>query len=269
MMDKAETPRSEGCVSIERADGVCYVTLRSPSKRNAMSRAMWRELRAGFEAIQADNSLRCVVLQGAVGQFCAGGDIAEYPSFRFNDGHLAHFHEVEVWGALAAILHCDVPVLAAIEGACMGAGVEIAACCDIRLADPQARFGAPIGRLGFPMAPREAALLNQVLGPTVARAMLLAGTLYGADQLQQSGFLTQLAEPGNLSDLLAASVASVLQLAPQAARQNKQTLRALSGLSTSSELPSLATVTQTYRFADTPEHREGVMAFIEKRPPAF
>ena len=265
-MDQTDNQLSDGHVDLERDGGVCYVTLRSPSKRNAMSRAMWGALRAGFEEIQRDQSLRCVVVRGADGQFCAGGDIAEYPSFRFNQTDLAHFHEVEVWGALAAILECDVPVLAAIEGACMGAGVEIAACCDIRLADLHARFGAPIGRLGFPMAPREATLLNQVLGSTVSRAMLLAGTVYTADRLHQSGFLTQLAEPGHLSELLAANVASVLQLAPQAARQNKQTLRAISE-STQSRNP--VPLTETYRFAVAPEHREGVMAFIEKRSPRF
>src|SRR5262245_11169474 len=99
-----------------------------------MSRAMWRELAAGFTAVQADPSVRCVLLRGADGHFCAGGDIAEYPGFRFVPEGLRAFHEEEVWGGLSAMLECDVPIVAQIEGACMGGGLEIACCCDIRVA---------------------------------------------------------------------------------------------------------------------------------------
>jgi enoyl-CoA hydratase len=69
---------------------------------------------------------------------------------------LRAFHEDDVWGGLQAMLDCDVPIVAQIEGNCMGAGVEIASCCDIRIAGATAKFGAPIAKLGFPMAPREA-----------------------------------------------------------------------------------------------------------------
>jgi enoyl-CoA hydratase/carnithine racemase len=71
------------------------------------------------------------------------------------------------------MLRCDVPVVAQIEGNCMGAGVEIACCCDIRTAGASAKFGAPIARLGFPMAPREAKLVSDALGGLTAREMLL------------------------------------------------------------------------------------------------
>jgi enoyl-CoA hydratase/carnithine racemase len=86
-------------------------------------RAMWRKLRERFTAIQQDTGARCVWLRGADGHFCAGGDIAEYPSFRFDTEALRHFHEVEVWGGLQAMLDCDVPIVAQLEGNCMGAGV--------------------------------------------------------------------------------------------------------------------------------------------------
>ena len=76
------------------------------------------------------------------------------------------------------MLDCDVPIIAQIDGNCMGAGVEIASCCDIRVASEAARFGAPIAKLGFPMAPREAALVMRAVGELTAREMLLsAGVL--------------------------------------------------------------------------------------------
>jgi enoyl-CoA hydratase len=88
--------------------------------------------------------------------FCAGGDISEYAVVPLRRASLREFHENEVWGALQAMLDCDVPMVAQIEGACMGAGLEIASCCDMRIAGDTAKFGAPIAKLGFPMAPREA-----------------------------------------------------------------------------------------------------------------
>ena len=139
----------------ETAEGVAVVALANPGKFNAMSRAMWRELRLGFERLQVDNSVRCVIVRGDGGHFCAGGDITEYAGFRFQEESLRAFHEDDVWGGLQSMLDCDVPIVAQIEGNCMGAGVEIASGCDIRIAGATARFGAPIARLGFPMAPRE------------------------------------------------------------------------------------------------------------------
>jgi enoyl-CoA hydratase/carnithine racemase len=119
------------------------VTLSHPGKFNAMSRAMWRELKAVFTELQArGDDLRCVAVAGEGGHFCAGGDIAEYPDFRFDEDALRDFHENEVWGGLGAMLACDLPLVAQIEGNCMGAGVEIASCCDIRVAGSGAARGA-------------------------------------------------------------------------------------------------------------------------------
>lgn len=251
---------NSAAVRVEQNGFICTVTLDHPGKLNAMGRAMWRDLRRVFLGIQHDAQIRCVLLRGHAGNFCAGGDIAEYPSFRFDAQALEQFHEEDVWGGLSAILACDVPVIAAIEGVCMGAGVEIASCCDIRLAGASVRFGAPIARLGFPMAPREAALVGRSVGATTARAMLLAAEIFDAPQMLAQGFLTQVLDD---ADVLAASLAMagrVASLAPQAARANKQVLRALQ---------DGAPVVQPYAFADSAEHREGITAFLEKRKPNF
>ena len=121
-------------------------------------------LEAVFVALQSRSDVRCVIVAGEGGHFCAGGDIAEYADFRFEESSLRAFHEDDVWGGLGAMLACDLPLLAQIEGNCMGAGVEMASCCDIRVASSGARFGAPIARLGFPMAPDEAAILLASMG---------------------------------------------------------------------------------------------------------
>ena len=99
-----------------------------------MSRGMWLKLREVFSALQLRTDLCCVLVRGESGHFCAGGDISEYAAFRFEEASLRYFHETEVWGGLQAMLDCNLPIVAQIEGNCMGAGVEIASCCDIRVA---------------------------------------------------------------------------------------------------------------------------------------
>ena len=239
------------------------VVLSNPAKFNAMSRSMWRQLREVFETIQAQSALRMVLLRGEGAHFCSGGDISEYPSFRFEETALREFHENDVWGGLSAILNVDVPVVADIRGNCMGAGVEIASCCDVRWAHVQARFGAPIAKLGFPMAPREAALVGAALGDMTAREMLLLAQVLDAPTLVQRGFLSACEDAPALDARGAEVVQAVLGLSPQAARLNKQTLRSLR----EGVRPDLGA--QPYAYANSPEHREGIAAFLDKRAPRF
>ncbi len=255
------TQTMSGAIHFDQTGSLGWVTISHPGKLNAMSRVMWRALRSVFEAAQASSSLRCVVVRGQNGHFCAGGDISEYAAFRFDEASLRNFHEDEVWGALQAMLACDVPLVAQIEGQCMGAGVEIASCCDIRIAGASARFGAPIARLGFPMAPREAALVMREAGALTARQMLLEAAVFDAAEMAARGFVSRVLADALVADEVQATAARMAKLAPQAARLNKQTIRALSSGADALRAP--------YAYASTGEHREGVMAFVEKRQPRF
>lgn len=268
-------------IEFQQEAGLARVTLRYTKRFNAMSRAMWRDLRSIFERIARNSELRCVLISGHGDHFCAGGDISEYPHFRFHEAGLREFHEVDVWGGLKAMLACDVPIVAQISGNCMGAGVEIASCCDIRLAAEAARFGAPIARLGFPMAPREAALLGRELGLTTVRQMLLEAAIFSASDLLQRGFLSRVVPDVELAAQAQATVQRIAALAPQAARLNKQTIRSLNrplallenapvdinSIALNAEFDAL--MHHAYGYADSPEHREGICAFLEKRSPNF
>ena len=256
-----------GAVQLEVTGPLALVTFSHPGKFNAMSRVMWCQLHAAFESIQQRSDLRCVLVQGDSGHFCAGGDISEYADFRFDEASLRDFHETEVWGGLQAMLDCDVPIVARIEGNCMGAGLEIASCCDIRIAADSARFGAPIARLGFPMAPREAALVMRAVGELTAREMLLTAAVLDAPEMKQRGFLNQLVPANALSAAALACVDRIRQLAPRAARLNKQAFRALAQMPRAQDATNL--IATAYAYAASAEHREGVTAFIEKRPPQF
>ena len=248
-------------IELQGEGSLAIVTIENAGKFNAMTRAMWRQLRAVFAEIQ-QGAWRCVLVRGAGGHFCAGGDISEYPTFRFAEESLRAFHEDEVWGGLAAMLECDVPIVAAIEGNCMGAGVEIACCCDIRIAAEDARFGAPIAKLGFPMAPREMQLVQRAAGDAVVREMLLAAAVLPAARVHTLGFVQRLEPVGEVQQVARKLAQRIASFAPQAARLNKRTLREVAAA------PVLDT-RSAYDWAASSEHIEGIQAFLQKRTPQF
>jgi len=267
-----------GQVSVEHLEQVAFVSLSHPSRLNAMSRGMWRALREVFTGLQRTPGVRCIVVRGEGAAFCAGGDISEYPAFRFDEQALRAFHEDDVWGGLSAMLACDVPIVAQIDGACMGAGVEIASCCDIRIAGTSATFGAPIARLGFPMAPRELALVARAAGEPSAREMLLEAAVFDAAEMKARGFLNRVVPDAEVAAQAQQSARRIAALAPQAARMNKQLLRGIyepkvPGRQSGSAQDAINSIADAsagpYAYADSAEHREGIAAFLEKRKPSF
>ncbi len=247
--------------------GVARLTLANPGKHNAIDIAMWRELRAVFERLQAlaaRDAPRVVIVAGADGQFASGGDIAEFAGFRFDEARLHDFHEHVVAPALGAMQGCDIPLVAAIEGACIGGGLEIAACCDIRIAAASARFGAPIAKLGFPMAPGELQLLCRVAPAPLLREMLLEARLIGAERALQCGLVHAVVADDALARTAAERAEAIAALSPQAARINKRTLRQIAAGG-----PTPPERRAHFTYADSAEHREGIAAFLEKRTPRF
>jgi enoyl-CoA hydratase len=248
------------------ADGIATLRISNPGKLNALSLAMWRELRAAFDEIRAaETPPRVVVVRGAGGEFVAGADIEEFPQFRFDPASLAAYHEDVVAPALHAMLECDVPLIAHIEGACIGGGLEIAACCDLRLCEPASRFGVPIARLGFPMAPAELEIVAHIIGLTLLRELLIEARLLVAAEAHARGIVSRVIAAEALEGEVLRTARHVARLSPQAMRLNKQMLRQFAR-------PAFSTAEARaphYAYADTEEHREGLQAFIEKRPAKF
>jgi enoyl-CoA hydratase len=248
-------------------DGIARVVLDHPAKLNAIDIAMWRELHRVFDALQAlppQGAPRAVIVAGAGGHFASGGDIVEFATFRFDEAALHDFHEHIVAPALQAMLACDIPLFAQISGACIGGGFEIAACCDIRVCGAASRFGAPIAKLGFPMAPGELELLARVASPAVLREMLLEARLFDAPRALQLGLVHAVVADDQVAASTLQRARHAAALSSQAARINKRTLRQLAGGG-----PSDAERRAHFDYAASAEHREGVTAFIEKRSPRF
>ncbi len=248
-------------------DGVARVVLANPGKHNAIDVAMWRDLRTLFERLQSlpvGDAPRAVIVCGEGGQFASGGDIQEFATFRFDEAKLHDFHEHTVAPALHAMLACDVPLLAQIDGACIGGGFEIAACCDIRVCGAASRFGAPIAKLGFPMAPGELALLARVASPAALREMLLEARLIDAARALQLGLVHAVVADADVAGHALQRAGAMAALPAHAARINKQTLRQLvAGGPTPPERRA------HFAYAPHAAHVEGITAFIEKRAPRF
>ena len=259
---------SDAHIRLEPADDAGVATLRiaNPGKMNALSLGMWRELRAVFDGLRDDAAPpRVIVVRGADREFVAGADIEEFPQFRFEPESLAAYHEDIVAPALHAMLDCDVPLVAHIEGACIGGGLEIAACCDLRLCEPNSRFGVPIARLGFPMAPAEVEIVSHIVGQTLLRELLIEARLMGAVEAHERGVVTRVVDVDKLEAEVRRVAENIAALSPQAMRLNKRVLRAFARPTFSDPADRAA----HYAYADSDEHREGLNAFIEKRPAKF
>ncbi|THF63979.1 enoyl-CoA hydratase/isomerase family protein [Pseudothauera nasutitermitis] len=248
------------------SDGIATVTLANPAKLNAIDAAMWRDLRRVMEDLGSNAETRCVVLRGAGEQaFAAGGDIEEFLTVRATMDDALHYHDELVARALDAIRACPTPTVAAIRGACIGGGLEIAGCCDLRIAGESARFGAPINKLGFSMYPGEMAGLLDLVGPAVLLEILLEGRILSARDALQKGLLTRVVDDEKVFDEAQACAARIAAGAPLVARWHKQWVRRLGSGAPLSEAEKRA----AFDFLATEDYREGLAAFLEKRAPRF
>jgi enoyl-CoA hydratase len=241
------------------AHGVARVTLVNDGKRNAIDVAMWRALRSVAASLADDASLRAVIVRGAGGHFAAGADIEEFPRFRFDANTLREYHHGLVAPALQALLDSERPLVAQIDGACIGGGLEVAACCDLRIAARGASFGIPVARLGFPLAPAEAALLRGVVGDAVLRELLLEARLHDADAALQRGLVHRVVDDAQVDAEDAAR--RIAELPREVAAINKCTLGALRA---GTPAPAHA-----FDYAGAAHHREGIAAFLDKRAARF
>ncbi|MCH1999531.1 enoyl-CoA hydratase-related protein, partial [Achromobacter xylosoxidans] len=154
--------------------------------------------------------------------FAAGADIREFPAERADAAGVQRYHREVLAPALQAVAQCPHPVVAQIEGVCVGGGLEIACQCDLRIAGESARFGVPINRLGFPMAPDEMRGLLALAGRAATLAILLEGRVFGAAEARDLGLLTRIVADADVAAQAMRSAERICQGAPLAARINKR-----------------------------------------------
>jgi enoyl-CoA hydratase/carnithine racemase len=252
-------------VRVERQGEVASVTIDRPDKLNAINNAMWDRLGALFDELNADPSLRCVIMKGAGGRaFSVGADISEFEENR-SSVERARRYGGRTHAALDRIVGCRHPVIAAISGLCVGGGLELATCCDLRIAGESARFGIPVKRLGLVVAYSELKPLVDLIGPANAMEILLEGQILGAQRAYDMGLLNRVVPDDALDAEIQATAGRICEGAPLVARWHKKFTRRLMA----AEPLSTEELDESYHCFGTEDFRTGYQAFLAKTKPEF
>lgn len=228
--------RSTGGVRLEAGDtaGVLVLTLDDPDRRNALSPRMMAELIDAVASVSADSTARALVVTGAGAAFCAGGDLSAMFGRRADRAVSEIRSELHaVYDSFLRVGRLSIPTIAAVNGPAVGAGLALAFCCDIRLAGPQASFGATFTRIGLHPGGGCTYFLVRALGPQRAFALLLDGGTLSAGEALERGIVLQLT-----ADPLAAALALADRYAaldPDLVRDIKQTI----GIAADADLPTV------------------------------
>ena len=207
----------------ERREGrIARLEVDRPQKLNVLDRALMRALAERLAALAADETLRVVVLSGTGERaFIGGADIAEMATL---DPQSARSFIAELHRVCAGLRALPVPVIASIRGYALGAGLEIAASCDLRIAAEDASFGMPEVRVGIPSV-IEAAILPMLIGWGRTRRLLLTGETIDASTAERWGLVERVAQAGELEGAVEETVALILACGPQAVRRQKALMR--------------------------------------------
>ncbi|MGH8616177.1 MAG: enoyl-CoA hydratase/isomerase family protein [Burkholderiales bacterium] len=252
-------------VLVARDGAIATVTLNHPERLNALNRAMWVGLGDTMRALSADDAMRCVVLRGAGHKaFAAGADIAEFATERADRAQASGYGNL-IHATMQAVARCRHPVVALIEGACVGGGLEIAACCDFRVCGESSRFGVPIAKLGLTMGYGELQGLLALVGKAVATEILLEGRVFDAREALAKRLVNRVVPDDAVERESYALAQRIADGAPLVARWHKQYIARLG------VIPEVGPAEWEEGFAcfDTGDYREGVAAFLAKRKPAF
>jgi enoyl-CoA hydratase/carnithine racemase len=249
---------------VTRDGHVARLTIDRPDKRNAMTAAMWAGLPGVLDGLAGDPAVRVLVVTGSGPSFCAGADISELLSGPDPADPMADLRRDNL-AAQSALRNFPKPTVAMIRGHCIGGGVELATCCDLRFADPSAFFGVTPAKVGIVYTPYSTRALLDLVGPAMTKYLLFSGELIDADTALRAGLVDHLvpaddleAEVHRLADVLASRSAL-------SQRATKQVLAALAAGGDGEDLAA-----RWYgETIGSGELAEGVAAFAERRPPQF
>lgn len=259
----ADSP--EDLVQVALEGHVAVVAMNEPQRRNVFSTRMRQRLLAAFEALcDQDGDTRAIVLTGQGGHFCGGGDLSEMTTA---PPPIALRERVAVATRLVRHLHAGPrPVVAAVEGHCVGAGVALAAACDFVVASREARFSMGFARVG--LLPDTGILwtLPQKVGMAKARELLLSAATISAEEAHRLGLVSTLVEPGQALAVAQGEAARLAQLPPVTMMLLKGAL--LEGMNSLQQAVRAETdLNPLVRM--TTDHQEAVQAFLDKRRPVF
>lgn len=258
------TNRPHDHIRYEIADGIGVVTLDRPEARNALTLEMYDGLAEIARSIAADGDVKVLVFTGAGEKaFAAGTDISVFRDFGTRERALDY--ETHMDEVLGAIERCAVPTIAAIAGACTGGGAAIAACCDLRVATRDMRFGFPIARtLGNCLSITNLSRLTALIGAGRTREILFTARLIGGEEALATGLVSELFDTHAAMMSGARALAGKLMgHAPLTLRATKEAMRRMSQDRGADDADLIAMCYTSEDF------REGLTSFLAKRPPRW
>jgi len=258
-------PSAAEIVAVRREGWIATVTLNRPDKLNALNKAMWRRLGEVMRELSADDAVRAVVLRGAGEKaFSPGADITEFAEQRA-DSRQAKAYGALMHEAMYAIAECRHPTIALIQGVCVGGGLEVALCCDIRICGASARFGVPINRLGLVMAYPEIEALIGLVGRSTALEMLFEGRIFDTAEAAAKRLVNRVVADDQVADEAMACALGIAEGAPLVNRWHKKFAARLNDPKPLSQ----AELDESYACFDSEDFRIGYRAFLQKRKPEF
>jgi enoyl-CoA hydratase/carnithine racemase len=249
-----------------RIDGpVAILTLNRPASHNAVNVAMWRGIPELIAQAARDPAIRVVVVGGAGGHFASGADIAEFQTV-FADTQAALAYGSLIENATAALADLEKPVIARLDGYCIGAGLAIALACDLRIAARDSRLGAPPAKLGLIYSLTDTRRLVDAVGASTARRLLFTGALLPAAEALGLGLVDETHDPADLAEAVAARARDISALSSHSIRRAK----ALVSMISRGQREETAETRGWFAEAATgADFAEGLAAFQARRPPAF
>ena len=247
--------------------GIGWITFNHPQRRNAMSLDMWQGLGIAAEAFARNPDVRVVVLKGAGGKaFVSGADISEF------EQHRADAEQKKSYDAIAARGHAGLaalgkPLIAMIEGYCVGGGLAIALAADVRFASTPSQFAIPAARLGLGYDYRGVAALARLIGPSAAKDILFSARFLDAGEALRLGLLNFVVEPAQLESQVTAYAARIAQNAPLTVQAAKRAIQIFEGYADTEKADEISAL--VLRCFDSDDYKEGRRAFLAKRPPQF
>jgi enoyl-CoA hydratase/carnithine racemase len=263
-------------ILVEKSDSVCTVTINRPQKQNTLCPEVLQEMAAVFKSLDADASVHVVVLRGAGEKvFCAGYDLSMLPAVV--EEHQENKARGKTIGpeedllnvALSAVSGCRCPVIAMIYGPCVGAGCDLAATCDLRLASSTARFAIPAVRRGVAYPPESVGRLLNLVGLAAAKEMLLTAEFMDAARAREIGLVTRIVDAKELAESTYALARVIAAHGPLGLAATKKTIAKFLQVTRLSPADEEEVRDLAIRCAESADFQEGVRAFLEKRQPRF
>ena len=266
-MTRRDVSLQTGKILARVEDGVGWLTFNQPERRNAVSLEMWSGIADAVTAFEADAEVRVVVMHGAGGKsFAAGADISEFEQRRANAAQKEEYARIASRGQFA-LARLAKPLVAMVDGFCIGGGLAIALNADVRFASSTSQFGIPAAKLGLGYEYAGVAALARLVGPSTARDMLFSARFLDAQEASLRGLVNFVVEPGQLEAQVRDYAARIAANAPLTVHAAKTALRIFdrySNVPGTDEADALVN-----RCFDSKDYQEGRRAFLEKRTPRF